>query len=99
MQLLQDNAALNSEIPKMAKRLQTTIERIKALEGALKEAKESAARDRKRHEEEVERIREATKPKNMARRGSAQIGRWERKCLLNKGLRNSVFSTECVKHD
>uniref|UniRef100_A0A3Q2YAU6 Kinesin-like protein n=1 Tax=Hippocampus comes TaxID=109280 RepID=A0A3Q2YAU6_HIPCM len=72
--LLQDNAALNSEIPKMAKRLQTTIERIKALEDALKEAKESAARDRKRHEEEVERIREATKPKNMARRGSAQIG-------------------------
>ncbi|XP_019729247.1 kinesin-1 heavy chain-like isoform X1 [Hippocampus comes] len=73
--LLQDNAALNSEIPKMAKRLQTTIERIKALEDALKEAKESAARDRKRHEEEVERIREATKPKNMARRGSAQIAK------------------------
>ncbi|XP_051910137.1 kinesin-1 heavy chain-like isoform X2 [Hippocampus zosterae] len=73
--LLQDNAALNSEIPKMTKRLQTTIERIKALEGALKEAKESAARDRKRHEEEVERIREATKPKNMARRGSAQIAK------------------------
>ncbi|CAI2349677.1 unnamed protein product [Caenorhabditis sp. 36 PRJEB53466] len=72
-QLVRDNADLRVELPKMEARLRGREDRIKMLETALRDSKQRSQAERKKYQQEVERIKEAVRQRNMRRMNAPQI--------------------------
>ncbi|CAD6197428.1 unnamed protein product [Caenorhabditis auriculariae] len=72
-QLVRDNADLRVELPKMEARLRGREDRIKQLEAALRDSKQRSQTERKKYQQEVERIKEAVRQRNMRRMNAPQI--------------------------
>lgn len=72
-QLVRDNADLRVELPKMEARLRGREDRIKMLETALRDSKQHSQAERKKYQQEVERIKEAVRQRNMRRMNAPQI--------------------------
>ncbi|CAI2349689.1 unnamed protein product [Caenorhabditis sp. 36 PRJEB53466] len=72
-QLVRDNADLRVELPKMEARLRGREDRIKMLETALRDSKQISQAERKKYQQEVERIKEAVRQRNMRRMNAPQI--------------------------
>ncbi|XGW16692.1 hypothetical protein V3C99_001833 [Haemonchus contortus] len=72
-QLVRDNADLRVELPKMEARLRGREDRIKQLETALRETKERSQLERRKYQQEVERIKDAVRQRNQRRQNTPQI--------------------------
>ncbi|KAI3384379.1 hypothetical protein SNEBB_006465 [Seison nebaliae] len=63
--LVRDNCDLRNELPAIEKRYRNAMERVKLLEVNLKQARNASMAQKKKYQQEVERIKEAVKKRNI----------------------------------